>query len=132
MPWRHAAGEYRGRPLRADEDFGEKHTVLIHDIDVTSQGSTATLTAHVRPDGAAESRELWYRFDGLDAPLDRVADALAVATLPFCMFEGEACRIEAPLSPALETNLSNAQSILTDWYDFLHRNRKSTRLNPSH
>ena len=80
---------------------------------------TALLRAQVRPFGAREPMQLWYRFDGLDGPLEATADPFIVAMLPSCMYNMEPCRIDGEASQSLVANLRRAQDVLSSWYEFL-------------
>ncbi|MEX0923952.1 MAG: hypothetical protein WDZ84_14385 [Rhodovibrionaceae bacterium] len=88
-------------------------------IEAYTEGCAATLRAAVQPARADSARDLWFRFEGLDGPLETSADPFAAAMLPFCMHEGEGCRIEGALSPVLAENMKLAQDRLAGWYDFL-------------
>lgn len=91
----------------------------ITDIEACTDAESTTLSARVQPDGVEEARTLWFRYEGLSGPLEFAADAFVAALLPFCMYEGEACRVEGAISPTLRANLDAAQSVLAGWYDFL-------------
>lgn len=116
-------GNCRASPHR-ERQFGpskkrSKKTLKIFDIKVTP-GETSTLTeAQVQSDGEIRPTKLWFRFEGLDAPPDRIADPFAVAMLPSCMLDNETCHVDGPLSPELQTGFAETQRILTDWYEFL-------------
>lgn len=91
-------------------------------LDVaTSRGNgVAAVRARVKPRGAAEPLELWYRFEGLDKPLDGVNEAVAAALVVPCMAEDEPLSMPGGVSPAFLANVTKAQRVLTEWYDDLH------------
>jgi hypothetical protein len=89
----------------------------IENVAVSSRGTSTTLSGLIVPEGADEPRTLWYRFEGFAAPPAAEGDAFAAAALPFCMYEAEPCRVEGPLTPALVSNLDEAQRVLLRWYD---------------
>lgn len=91
----------------------------IMNIEARSEGEVSVLSADVELEGSGQSRELWYRFEGLDGPLEYPADPFAAALLPFCMYQGEACAVEGTLSAGLRQNAERAQAVLAEWYDFL-------------
>lgn len=81
---------------------------------------TALLRADVRPDGAAGApMEIWYRFEGLDGPLEATADPFVAAMVPSCMYDAEPIEVDGHASDILTDNLSFAQDMLSSWYDFL-------------
>lgn len=91
----------------------------ITNIEVRSEGEVSVLSADVELESCGDSRKLWYRFEGLDGPLEYPADPFVAALLPFCMYQGESCDVEGTLSIALRQNAEGAQEVLAEWYDFL-------------
>lgn len=91
----------------------------ISNIEAICEGEVSVLSAKIEPEGAERPRELWYRFEGLEGPLEYAADPFAAAMLPFVMYQDESCVVEGTLSASLRYNLDRAQAVLSDWYDFL-------------
>lgn len=86
----------------------------------TSQGmGVAAVSARVKPRGTAEPLDLWYRFEGLDKPLDGVNEAVAAALIVPCMAEDEPLSMPGSVSPVFLANVTKAQRVLTGWYDDL-------------
>lgn len=86
----------------------------------TSEGSgVATARARLRPRGAEEPLELWYRFEGLAEPLEGMNEAVAAALVVPCMLEDEPLSLPGPLSPVFLANVVEAQHVLAGWYDDL-------------
>jgi hypothetical protein len=79
----------------------------------------ATVGARVRPRGATQPLDLWYRFEGLDEPPDGIAEAAAVGLVVPCMFEREPLSMPGAISPTLVANIAEAQRILAGWYEQL-------------
>ncbi len=87
-------------------------------LDVTDswRDGTATVRVRLRPLRAGGELELWFRFDGLDAPLEGIAPALTVALTVPAMHEGEPVEIPASLPAPLVANIAKAQQVLASWY----------------
>ncbi|WP_316976721.1 hypothetical protein [Shumkonia mesophila] len=92
----------------------------IIDISTSVCDEVATVRVCARPRGAMECFELWYRFEGLDQPLDGVNEAAAAALVVPCMVEGEPLSMPGRVSPVFLANIAKAQSVLAGWYDDLH------------
>jgi hypothetical protein len=86
------------------------------EMPATWRNGIAAMQACVRPVGAAEPLDLWYRFEGLDRPLDGVSEAMAACLLPACMFEREPLSIPGTISTVFRDNIARAQSVLSAWY----------------
>jgi len=89
------------------------------DIATAERGGVATARARLRPRGAGEPLELWYRFDGLEEPLDGMNEAVAAALIVPCMLESEPLLLPGPLSPVFLAHAVEAQHVLARWYDDL-------------
>lgn len=90
------------------------------DISTAQGNGVATVRARLQPRGAAEPLELWYRFEGLDKPLDGVSEAVAAALIVPCMAEDEPLSMPGRVSRAFLANVTKAQRVLAGWYDDLH------------
>jgi hypothetical protein len=88
-------------------------------FELSKQGSTMTLAAKVHSAHHPEALDLWFRIEGVDAPLEGWGDAAAIGLLVVAMYEGEPLYIDAPVSATLLRNLKQAQEVLTYWHDFL-------------
>lgn len=91
---------------------------ILNVSDIWSEG-TALLRAQIRPYGQRTPMELWYRFDGLDGPLEATADPFVVAMAPSCMLDMEPCGVDGHVSDILTDNLAQAQEVLSSWFDYL-------------
>ncbi len=92
----------------------------ILDISTSRDNGVAMVRARVQPQGAAESLELWYSFEGLDEPLDGVNEAVTAALVVPCMAEGEPLSMPGRVSSDFLANMAKAQRVLAGWYDDLH------------
>jgi hypothetical protein len=93
--------------------------VKIARFETDRRGDTTLLRAAVAPDQSSAPVELWFRFEGLDAPPDCISDPFVTAMLPSCMLDGEACFADGSLSAGLLRNLGAGQQLLARWYEFL-------------
>ncbi len=92
----------------------------ILDISTSRGNGVAMVRARLQPRAAAEPLELWFRFEGLDKPLDGVNEAVAAALVVRCMAEDEPLAMPGCVSPTFLANVTKAQRVLTGWYDDLH------------
>ncbi|MDX9861466.1 MAG: hypothetical protein RBS99_11165 [Rhodospirillales bacterium] len=89
------------------------------DISTSERGGIAMARARLRPHDGGEPLELWYRFEGLEEPLDGMNEAVAAAMIVPCMLENEPLSLPGPLSPVFIANCVEAQRGLAGWYDDL-------------
>lgn len=93
--------------------------VNISDFSTVHRNGQTIMRVALSSESAASIPDLWFRFSGIEFPLERVGDAITAAMVPSCMFDTEPCRVEHPLSAEASHNFAQAQNRLASWYAHL-------------